>query len=311
MSFTITHQNSKGFEEVIITNTTTQTSCAIIPEYGAALNGYFFANQQWVDGYNSWQEIEAAQYKGVVLAPFANRIVNGKYTFEGKSYQLPINRSKEQTAIHGLLYNKPFEIIDEEALEKEACVVLSHYYEGDVEGYPFEFQINITYTLHIDNTLEIETIITHDNEGNIPFSLGFHPYFKVSTSKISDAIITVPPCKEILVDSALIPTGKTKVFAASTQKVEGAKANFDTCYELTDSKNRTFILQDKLTKKSLKVSAENDKDFPFFLLHIPTSRQSVAIEPMTSTTNAFNSKNKLLLLQPDKTHSFVWKIKGE
>ena len=37
---------------------------------------------------------------GQLLIPFPNRIENGEYTFEGKTYTLPIDEHERHNAIH-------------------------------------------------------------------------------------------------------------------------------------------------------------------------------------------------------------------
>ena len=53
-------------------------------------------------------------YASAVLFPFANRIKDGAYTFEESSYQLDCNESERNNAIHGLVYNKNFELVDKD-----------------------------------------------------------------------------------------------------------------------------------------------------------------------------------------------------
>ena len=43
---------------------------------------------------------------GQILIPFPNRIEGGEYTFEGKTYSLPIDEHDRNTAIHGYGYRK-------------------------------------------------------------------------------------------------------------------------------------------------------------------------------------------------------------
>ena len=45
-----------------------------------------------------------------ILVPFANRIKGGEYEFNGKKYFL--NKNSEGNAIHGLVVNKRFEVIN-------------------------------------------------------------------------------------------------------------------------------------------------------------------------------------------------------
>ena len=58
-------------------------------------------------------EIDPSTYKdnyaSALLFPFANRIKDGQYTFKESVYKLDCNEIINNNAIHGLIYNKPFE----------------------------------------------------------------------------------------------------------------------------------------------------------------------------------------------------------
>ena len=62
----------------------------ILPNYGAAINAYKFNGLNFIDGYAHVQEIDQQKYKGVILAPFPNRLAAAQYNFENKSYTLPV-----------------------------------------------------------------------------------------------------------------------------------------------------------------------------------------------------------------------------
>ena len=50
-------------------------------------------------------------YASSIMFPFANRINNGKYTFMGGEFQLYCNEKESNNALHGLIYNKKFDLI--------------------------------------------------------------------------------------------------------------------------------------------------------------------------------------------------------
>jgi aldose 1-epimerase len=45
-------------------------------------------------------------YASSILFPFANRIADGRYDFEGKLYELNINQIEENNSLHGMEYKK-------------------------------------------------------------------------------------------------------------------------------------------------------------------------------------------------------------
>ena len=60
-------------------------------------------------------------YASSILFPFANRIKDGTYEFDGNTYQFEINEKKLNNALHGLVYNKTFEVIDDQVTKTYAA----------------------------------------------------------------------------------------------------------------------------------------------------------------------------------------------
>ena len=141
-----------------------------------------------VVGHEEEGEIEAAQalhtneiWKGAVLAPFANRINNGTYTFDGQTHHLPTNEHTHlrRHAIHGFLASKTMKLVAHEADDTRATVTLSHLF-GDDEGYPFPVEVNVTYQLdHSHLTVRITATNRALDGREAPFFVGWHPYFRV------------------------------------------------------------------------------------------------------------------------------------
>src|SRR5579884_954547 len=57
-----------------------------------------------------------------VLFPFPNRIRAGRYTWAGKTYQLPTNDPAGKNAIHGFALHSAWRVVDAGANEKSAWV---------------------------------------------------------------------------------------------------------------------------------------------------------------------------------------------
>ena len=51
-------------------------------------------------------------FNAALLFPFANRIDNGVYSYNNKSYQLKCNEINNNNALHGLIYNKKFKFYE-------------------------------------------------------------------------------------------------------------------------------------------------------------------------------------------------------
>jgi len=114
-------------------------------------------------------------FRGRILFPFDDRVYKGQYTFEGQSYQLPINDPEGQDALHGFLHSQSLKCSSYEGGKRQARVVLEGGIAGK-PGYPFHLQIKIEYTLDADG-FHLAIKIHNRGKGSAPFSVGWHPYF--------------------------------------------------------------------------------------------------------------------------------------
>ena len=86
-------------------------------------------------------------YASAILFPFANRIKDGIYIFEGSTYQLDINEPGNNNALHGLVYNKTFEVLEKTTTESFASVKLGYHEYNWSTGFPYTFAIYLEYVL--------------------------------------------------------------------------------------------------------------------------------------------------------------------
>ncbi|WP_369753878.1 aldose 1-epimerase family protein [Flavobacterium sp. WC2409] len=97
-----------------------------------------------------------------VLFPIVGTLKNNTYTYNTISYQL---------SRHGFARDTEFKLID----KKESSAIFSiQSNEETLKVYPFNFELQIIYTLE-DNNLHIQYKVI--NKGNVlmPFSIGAHP----------------------------------------------------------------------------------------------------------------------------------------
>lgn len=278
-------------------------SCSILAQYGAALNSYKLNEKEFVFGYNNFSETNTQKYKGVILAPFPNRIAEAKYTFEGKDFKLPINREKEALAMHGFLYNKSFQLIKQE----QNAVILQYDYSATISAYPFPFTVMVAYELLENGLLKIKTVIRNTGDNKMPFGTGWHPYFKIDTS-INTMQLKMPACQQLELKNN-IPTGSIIDFLKNESILNLKEHHFDDCF-VFNTKNKIDI---QLIGKEyqLNISAKCQNNYPYFQIYTPSTRDSIAIEPMTCAPNAFNNKMGLLEIKPGQSFSFEYELFGE
>lgn len=110
-------------------------------------------------------------YSGVVLYPWPNRITDGIWHWQGRTLQLPLNDSEQDSALHGLVFDKKFEVLQ----KKETSVCLNYELESSV-GFPFRSRISASYAI-VANAIEAKIEVANLGGDQLPFAIGIHPYF--------------------------------------------------------------------------------------------------------------------------------------
>ncbi|GAB3727105.1 galactose mutarotase [Spirosoma lituiforme] len=152
---------------------------------------------------------------GALVGRYGNRIAKGKFTLEGKEYNLFINNMGNH--LHGgkvgfdkVLWTATPVNGDEPALK------LAYTAKDGEEGYPGNLAVEVTYTLQKDNALKIDYKATTDKPTVV--NLTNHTYFNLTGGAkrdILDHVVTLNADKFIAVDQTLIPTGELKPVAGT------------------------------------------------------------------------------------------------
>ena len=295
--FKVIHETFNDLVSIVLKNNETNEYLRVIPEFGGNINELALqSNQnliQVIDGYKNKKDfIENRGYKSVFLLPFANRVEDGKYLFQGREYQLAINRPKEQNAIHGFFHDKKCELVDSREQQNSAQITLEYNYTGTEKGYPFHFSLRIVY-LFSEKGLECTLFFKNVSDSIIPCSLGWHPYFSLGT-KIDSCFLKLPKLEKQALNSKLLPINITEKFDSFLDYKSLSSEQFDSLFTLSDSRISEVSVLSGDKKTNLCVWQEQEK-YKNVILYIPQGRNSIAIEPMTSLTNAFNNETAIEL----------------
>jgi aldose 1-epimerase len=148
-------------------------------------------------------------FLGATVGRYANRIAGGKFTLDGKTYQLDLNNGANH--LHGGaqgFYRKLWKA--EKVTGKAGPGVKLTYVSPDGEGgYPGKVTLTVTYTLTADNALRIDYRGTSDKPTLL--NATHHSYFNLSgdpTQTILDEELTIEADQTTAVGAGLIPTGK-------------------------------------------------------------------------------------------------------
>lgn len=104
------------------------------------------------------------------MAPYANRIAFGRFTFQGREVRLPANRSCDAHPIHGQAWQATWTVVDQSASH---C---SLAFEDGADTWPWRYRCEQQFDLR-DEGLTVTLSIQNLSGEPMPAMLGLHPYF--------------------------------------------------------------------------------------------------------------------------------------
>ncbi len=236
-------------------------------------------------------------YKSSVLAPFPNRLKDGKFNFHEKEYQFPINDTTYNSALHGLPTGDSFKVIDESA-GSSLNLSMQYNYAGDKEFFPFAYAVQVDVSIDA-HKCQLGFQIQNTGATEAPLGIGWHPYFSLG-QPIDECSLCIPKCKKIEVDDKLIPTGKRTAFKEYTKCKPIGEETFDTPFLIEKDADFTSVVLESDTHKLRYYQETKPNKFNYLQIYIPDDRQSISFEPMSCNIDAHNNQNGLHILAPGK-----------
>jgi aldose 1-epimerase len=149
-------------------------------------------------------------FLGAIVGRYANRIANGTFTLDGKTYTLPKNDGPN--TLHGGITRTFDKVLwDGEPLKGKNGVAFTYLSKDGEEGFPGNLKVTVTYTLTDSNELVIDYTATTDKA--TPINVSQHSYFNLKgegNGDILDHEIMINADKFTPVDKNLIPTGELR-----------------------------------------------------------------------------------------------------
>jgi aldose 1-epimerase len=164
--------------------------------------------------------IKGGYYFGAIIGRFANRIANGRFTLNGKQYQIPVNNGPN--ALHGGPAGFSRKVWTAAPIDDSDWVgVELSYLSPDGEmGFPGNLYVTVRYTLNNENALVIHYSAMTDKDTVI--NLTNHSYFNLAgagNGNVLDQILMINADRFTPLDKTLIPTGEV-------QSVNGTALDF-------------------------------------------------------------------------------------
>ncbi len=282
---------------------------AVVVEVGGGVREYAAGGVEWIDGYAA--DEMAPAWHGKVLAPWPNRLRDGRYAFNGAEQQLPLTEPARHVAMHGLVG-----WVRWYAEEEAADAVTLRYDLPPQVGYPWPLTLRTRWSVG-PGGLRAEHTATNPGTDPVPFGLAVHPYLRVPGVAVDDLALQVPMRLHLLTDERLLPIGAELVAESPydyrrPRPIGGAR--LDTAFgdPVRDSDGRVAASLTGPDGRGVRLWA--DQAFGWFqvftsdALPEPRHRRSVAIEPMTCPPDAFRSGHDLVTIAPGETWRGTWGI---
>ena len=252
-------------------------------------------------------------YRGVICAPWPNRLADGTYSYGDRSFRADINEPERGTALHGLLTGADWDVLE----HSTDAITLAGNVQANA-AYPSGLEVCVTYRLSDDG---LHSMVRTRNTGTqtAPYGVCPHPYLVAGPSPLDHWTMELP-AREFLAVSAdrLLPEG--------IHPVEGHEFDFRTPRPLGTIKIDhafTGIIRGKhglaavrvLDPAGTGVELEWDGTWPWVQVHTADKpsgkdRLGLAVEPMTCPPDAFNSGTDLVHLAPGESHEAGWTIRA-
>jgi len=279
---------------VVLTNTDQSNKLVINLNEGARVNLYKHKGNPIISDLKN--SSYSSSYAGAILFPFANRVKDGKYAFNNKNYELICNEPVNNNAIHGLVYNKVFSILDFEEKDNSVSVVLNYKEDDYTDGFPFKYSISVTYILS-DQGLKLRIHIKNEGKHTFPFTLGWHPYFM--SCDISQSQLILNSVKQFTTDTRGIVNEDGQTDHTSRFVLGGIQ--LDDGYAVASD-----MLEFITPRYHLKMQTDGSDNY--LQVYTPEELNSIAIEPMVGISNSFNHRIGLKELKPNQTFDKEWSL---
>ncbi len=285
---------------------------AVITEVGATLRSYTVDGTHVVDGFGL--DERATDGRGQVLAPWPNRLADGRYRYGGHDCQAPLNEPSRGNAIHGLVRWLDWSLV----AQAHTSVTMSCAVRPQ-PGYEWRLDLEVTYALD-DAGLTVTMQAANVGRERAPFGVGFHPYLTVGTPSIDRIELTVPASGYLDPTSpgeepAMVPVAATPWDFTTPRRIGATQ--LDTAFgELIRDESRQAVarLSDPVDGTSVELWV--DEGYRYLMVYTGDQvgreerrRTAVAIEPMTCPPEALRSGVDLIELEPDETWQGSWGLR--
>jgi aldose 1-epimerase len=309
-------------QPVVVLNDVARGRRVRIARHGACVFGFEArigdARVPLADGHRDGAELAARPgSRFALLAPFANRVADARYRFDGVGYDLaPGAVGAARASRHGFVRDADF-VVAALGADEQAAGVLFATAIAPHPGYPFALDFTVRYTLAADG-LSLETTLRNTGSRAAPAFAGWHPYLRVGSAPVDAWELAIPATCVIRTDADFIPLPGQDAYLPLAQAagldfrrpraIGPLELNHTYTGLQPDADGRARArLRDPASGIAIAVWQEGGAMLAFTGDTLERgARRSLALEPMESLPDAFNRPDcaEAIRLEPGAARTF-------
>ncbi len=284
---------------------------AVITEVGGGLRELTVAGRHLVQGFPV--DVPRPHYRGSVLAPWPNRVADGRWADDGVEQQLALTEPDRGNALHGLACWVPWQL-----LARTASSVRLGVRVWPQQGWPHLLDLVVGYEL-IPTGLRWTLQGTNAGSTPAPWGCSVHPYLRAGAGLVDDWELELDAARVLTVDDErLLPTGVVPVETTdldfrTSRSLRGLPVDHAFTGLGASDRATATVWAPGGTGVAMHWSAT---EMPWVQVHTADrpdpadDRVGLAVEPMTCPPDAFNSGTDLVVLSPGGSHATSWGIEA-
>lgn len=278
-----------GKQPVIVLTRQGEHPCEarIAPRAGANLFSLVYDGKELIYSPSEMERFDGSMPGIPVLYPSPCRLTEGKFTYDGKSYNFGFNRGN--TWIHGLVRTEPWEYDTPVSNESGASVqTWIDFTPGNplYEKFGFNHRLSLIFTID-EKGLRLEYQVINRDSRELPFGFGVHPYFTYPGPR-DQAYVSVPAEYHMEMEN-LIPNGKLLKVEDTPYDLRQPRAignlPMDNVFFPLAPQRSTFI---EYHETGVRITLTASQEFTHLIVWNDPSNPFFCVENMTCSPDVYN-----------------------
>jgi aldose 1-epimerase len=259
----------------------------ICPDAGANLFSMVYEGNELIAGPENMAEFDGGALGTPVLYPAPNRVADGKFSFEGRSFDWGHNN--KDRFLHALVRDVPWNFQVGSASENGVSVECWIDFAPGTELYGkfgFEHRLSLIYSLDEQGVM-VRYRVQNRDERTLPFGFALHPYFNFLGSR--ESAILCAPAQAHMEAIDLMPTGKLEPLEGAafdiTEPTPVPELVLDDVYWGMRPEQPAWI---EYRDAGIRLELASSAEFTHLVVYIQPQNNFFCVENQTCSTDAHN-----------------------